>query len=64
MSTIQKAFVFIVLVLAILAAATNLVLFAQRTNFKKDAEKNASDLKKVKGDLAQAKSDFDKMGSS
>jgi len=34
LSTIQKAFVFIVLVLAVLTAAVNLVLFAQRTNWK------------------------------
>jgi predicted nucleic acid-binding Zn-ribbon protein len=44
LSTIQKAFVFIVLVLALLTAAVNLVLFAQRTNWKEKSAATEKDL--------------------
>ncbi len=49
MSTVQKAFIFIVLVLAVLTATVQLVLFAQRNDFSakfKEEQKKASDLQK------------------
>lgn len=53
MSTIQKAFTFIVLVLALLAASVNLVLFAQRTNWKAEAGKVTDSLKDTQQQLAK-----------
>lgn len=64
MSTIQKAFVFIVLIMAVLAATVQLVLFAQRDNWSARYEESegqvkqlTSDLNKAKGELAQVTSD-------
>ena len=54
MSTIQKAFIFIVVVLAILTAAVNLVLFAQRTNWRDQYTKQSTTLKDTQSKLDTA----------
>lgn len=56
MSTIQKAFIFIVLVLAFLSATVQLVLFAQRDDWKQkhnDVAATVSDLKRDAKDLTK-----------
>lgn len=51
MSTIQKAFVFVVVVLAVLTAAVTLVLFAQRVNWRATATTAEDNLKKTKAEV-------------
>ncbi len=58
MSTIQKAFIFIVVVLAVLTAAVNLVLFAQRANWFEKAKAVETELAKVKAEAQTAKKDL------
>ena len=58
MSTIQKAFIFIVVVLAVLTAAVTLVLFAQRTNWKVEYDKQTGALKDTQKQLDATKKDL------
>ena len=58
MSTIQKAFIFIVVVLAVLTAAVTLVLFAQRTNWKVEYDKQTGALKDTQKQLDTTKKDL------
>lgn len=58
MSTIQKAFIFIVVVLAVLTAAVNLVLFAQRSNWREMYTKQGDTLKAAQADLTAAKKEL------
>ena len=59
MSTIQKAFVFIVLVLAVLTATVQLVLFAQRANWSAKYKEEASKVKDLTRDLNDTKQALD-----
>ena len=58
MSTIQKAFIFIVVVLAVLTAAVNLVLFAQRSNWREMYNKQGDTLKAAQADSAATKKEL------
>lgn len=58
MNTIQKAFIFVVLVLAVLVATTTLVLFAQRTNWKGQAAETEKTLADTKAQLAGSQKDL------
>lgn len=53
MNTVQKAFVFIVLVLAVLAATMQLVLFAQRDNWRSQSEKVQAEVEDLRGKLRE-----------
>lgn len=58
MSTIQKAFVFIVLVLAVLAMTVQLVLFAQRDNWSAKHEESEAQVRQLTNDLNGAKAEL------
>ena len=58
MSTVQKAFVLIVLVLAVLNAGAGVVLFAQRDDWKTKSDGLQEEVKKTKTELSKTRSDL------
>lgn len=58
MNTVQKAFVFIVLVLAVLTMAASVVLFSERTNWKGSSVDANKQLADTKADLAKNRADL------
>lgn len=58
MSTIQKAFVFIVVVLSVLVASVTLVLFAQRVNWSEKATTVEKELASKTGELTKARKEL------
>jgi len=61
LSTIQKAFVFIVLVLAVLSAAVQLVLFAQRDDWRSKYRQADAQIRDITSDLNAARAELEKV---